>query len=880
LPSKKPRRTARIKPCQVSLVRRKWREERNCYGFKTYLDLARSDQVNTSESTVKRFFAAQERIDADVAKDICRVLKLEPPEEYLEGMGLEAISSSETLENSAQPVFQTYLEQLCREMLVQLQELATNPLTRPGVSLKLDDISVERGLPQLKAKPKCNSDFPTQLIQALAEGDKITSLTHQQFFEFFDRVFRKNFYAFFHSTFLEYLVARAIADDWRFFLNPVPGNPAAGSYRLFDESKWLDAYLVWLGHPAVPSEAKVSLLRALLAFEDECTDFNFYRLRGYFIAAIGLPEFKDCPPSLADEIVGIVVKLAIGFLEGEHQLLIQTYRSIAASARSALFRIDVNRTLDLVIHNLRLIVEDKNYIVREYFQKNIAEILEEIAIGNSKVIQVLSQLLLRNPNKETRRIWVECLKKICLDHSNAIVVFNELFHQISDEYTRFEIAQYLINIDQNNECLIAFLIEQFSFEFYYSLLYILQRARVDNQIITNLLIQNLNNATDDLNRLKFASLISVFKPKEALSYLQGFLDSPEEKIRMEAALSLQDILPNNPQIIQIFNELLNSEDEKIVLMMARSLSLILGNPFQIINILLEMIRGSKNEVRRKDAAVFLLKIAANNKNVTKKIIELLSTRQDEETHRLVAWYLGEIIPASSETIKALIECLSSPISQSVQYQAVASLGQVGEGNGKAVSALISLLQSSIDINLQREIVESLGKIGLNNLNVIRTLEKIIDETKDEETCFLAAFTLSKTKVDKLKGIEALKNLMSSSQSLSLQYRAAMALSQQLPGDINILKTLIELLLDNRGELLSYYLDIHSEGNPFRTRIANFLKNQVFTEQLPLIINTIKSYKFSQDEANFTLYTSFGGDIIWHYTQKLPYDKFYQACRGE
>jgi hypothetical protein len=300
---------------------------------------------------------------------------------------------------------------------------------------------------------------------------------------------RKNLYAFFHSTFQEYFAAGAIADDWHFFLNPVPGNPAAGSYRLFDESKWLNAYLFWLGQPAVPSEAKVSLLRALVAFEDECTDYNFYRLRGYFIAAKGLPEFKDCPPSLADEIVGTIVKLSLGIFEAEHQPLIRTHRSIAASARRALLWSDANRAVDLIVHNLSLIVEKED-------------------------------------------------------------------------------------------------------------------------------------------------------------------------------------------------------------------------------------------------------------------------------------------------------------------------------------------------------------------------------------------------------LQALKNLISFSGSLFFLFPALRVLWQQLPGDINILQTLIELLLDNRGNTNTLDLDITSTYGSFRRRIADFLKSQVFTEQLPVIINTIKSYKSSQNEANVILYENFGSDIIWHYTQKLPYDKFYQACRGE
>jgi hypothetical protein len=253
---------------------------------------------------------------------------------------------------------------------------------------------------------------------------------------------RKNLYTFFHPTFQEYFAAGAIADKWHFFLNPVPGNPAAGSYRLFDsESKWLDVYFFWLGQPAVNRASKLSLLRALVAFEDECTDYNFYRLRGYFIAATGLPEFKDCPPSLADEIVGTIVKLSIGVFEAEHQLLRWSDHLIAESARTALLWTDAKRAVDLLVPNLSLIVEKEN------LQKDIAEILGEIGIGNSRAIQALSQLLLRNPDEETKRIWVECLGKIGIGDSNAICTLTQLFYQSFDETTRLKIAQTLIEVD-------------------------------------------------------------------------------------------------------------------------------------------------------------------------------------------------------------------------------------------------------------------------------------------------------------------------------------------------------------------------------------------------------------------------------------------------
>ncbi len=164
MPSKKPRRTARIKPCQVSLVRRRWREERNCYGFKTYLELAEAEQVKTSESTVKRFFAAQEPIDADVAVGICRALRLEP-EQILEGMGLEAISSSETLGSSAIPVLHPHmnLQGLCEQLLTQPFDLTTNLLLGgQETSLNLDAIYVPTSLVEEPQETRSKAFSSTQ----------------------------------------------------------------------------------------------------------------------------------------------------------------------------------------------------------------------------------------------------------------------------------------------------------------------------------------------------------------------------------------------------------------------------------------------------------------------------------------------------------------------------------------------------------------------------------------------------------------------------------------------------------------------------------------------------------------------------------------------
>ncbi|MEP0883742.1 HEAT repeat domain-containing protein [Trichocoleus sp. ST-U3] len=721
----------------------------------------------------------------------------------------------------------------------------------------------------------------------------------------------KNLYAFFHSTFQEYFAAGAIADNWHFFLNPVPGNPAAGSYRLFDsESKWLDVYLFWLGLPDVNSASKLSLFRALVGFEDEC-GFNSYQLLAYFIAAAGLPEFKSCPPSLADEIVGTIVKLSIGTFEAEDQPFIWLDNSIAASALTVLLWTDAKRAVDFLVSNFSLIVENK------YFQKYFAEILGEIGIGHSKAIQAVSQLLLRNPDEETKRIWLWCLGEIGIGDANAVSTLAQLYCQSSDETTCLEIAESIMKVDPNNKYAIAAFLSQVASSGNHSYIAsILERYGVENRIVIEFLIQKINNTTDDFIGLKFASFLSLVNPKESLFYLQKLLTSQKNEIRFEAACTLQKISPDNPQAIQtlrnlltcennflvfsaatmlqdinpgstkvqdIFIKLLNSKDDYIVLLTAREWRKIKVNTAELVNILLEIVRNSRNKADQEDAARTLLEIAKDNQNVTREIIKLLDTRRDEETQRLVTWYLGEIVPASSESIKVLIGCLSSSITQSV---AIVSLGQVAERDEEAVSALINMLQSPVDEELRREAIKSLGKIGFDNLNAIRALEKLVDESEDEETCFVAACTLSETSAGKSKGIKALKNLLLSTQSFLLQFQAAMALWQRLPGDIIILEILIGWLLDNQGNPDIIKLDFDPEERCLLTTIADFLKTLVLPEQLSIIdqisiiINTIKSYKSRQDLASQALYGLFGYGIIWHYTQNLPYEKFYQACRGE
>ncbi len=336
--------------------------------------------------------------------------------------------------------------------------------------------------------------------------------------------------------------------------------------------------------------------------------------------------------------------MSLGIFEAEHLRSILIHSSIAASARTTLLWTDARRAVDFLISNLSLIVENK------YSQKDFAEILVEIGIGNSKAIQALSQLLLRNPDEETKRIWLWCLGEIGIGDANALSALAQLFHQTYDKTTCLEIAESIIKVDPNNKYAIAAFLTQVprSNNHTYKAL-ILERAGVQNRIIVEIIIKKLDDTIDDCDSLKLADFLSLINPKESLPYLQELLASQNETIRFEAACTLQKISSNNPQAIQTLNnlltcennflvysaammlqdinpgsrkvqdtfiELLNSKDDNIVLLTAREWRKIKVNTAELVNILLEIVRSSKNKADQEDAACTLLEVARDNQNVT------------------------------------------------------------------------------------------------------------------------------------------------------------------------------------------------------------------------------------------------------------------------
>ena len=115
-------------------------------------------------------------------------------------------------------------------------------------------------------------------------------------------------YAFFHPTFQEYLAACSV-EDWHFFLNHVLCNPAQGTYRVF-EQQWKEVIILWLGREVNQefTRQKETFIDALVWFQDKCG--YFYSYPAYFLAAVGIAEFWECPRS--DDILTQIFQWGFG----------------------------------------------------------------------------------------------------------------------------------------------------------------------------------------------------------------------------------------------------------------------------------------------------------------------------------------------------------------------------------------------------------------------------------------------------------------------------------------------------------------------------------------------------------------------------------------
>lgn len=458
-------------------------------------------------------------------------------------------------------------------------------------------------------------------------------------------------YAFFHPTFQEYFAACAI-EDWHFFLNhnnanPNPLIPYNGKdcvYRIF-EPQWKEVILLWLGKETYPggNSCKEEFINALVNFNDGCWDWyaeqanykGFYDYRAYFLAGIGISEFKNC--NLASEIIKNLVlwsfgtELKQGYWPDEiYQQLVkekdcfQTYapNKIQEQAKEILIETDPSRVIDALIELIRT-------TPIEWIGMQALESLGRIGKFNQKTKDYLSKLISDNSSEQIRIKAAESLGKADPGNQQAIETLAKLADNIEEMHIAMIAASSLREIapDHPNAAHLAertLLLEYVKTGCFQA---------GDPELIDGL----INNARSNKNNHNGC----------------------------ESITNLRYIAPTgHPLAIEVLTEIIHTtQDIGVAMAAVNSLAVIGKLNSEVVDLLIDLIKTHSNCSIRWRAIHGLLNIETHQKEVIEVLLDVLRTRSNGPFNINIPQVLGRILQkftsqyAVSELKKYLVELL-------------------------------------------------------------------------------------------------------------------------------------------------------------------------------------------------------------------------------
>jgi HEAT repeat protein/DNA polymerase III delta prime subunit len=568
-------------------------------------------------------------------------------------------------------------------------------------------------------------------------------------------------YAFFHPTFQEYFAACAIS-NWDFFLprehknKPVKDKP----YRIF-EPQWKEVILLWLGRENVEKQQKEQFLNALVGFKDGCN--NFYLYKAYFLAAVGIVEFKDYPE--ADKIVKRIVSwIRQHPIEEEVKLVIQQTERIKGIAivtlvalinnsqdeytcRLAAYRLGkIDKDNPIAIAALVKLIDNYQNEYPPWYDKHnrnqAAACLLYIGKNSSTAIAALVKLIDNSQDEYTHEQAALILGAIGKENPKAIDALVKLIDNSQDESTRLQAAASLGKIDKDNLKAIAALVE---------------------------LIHNSQKKSTRWQATASLGKIDKDNPK-AIAALVELIDKSQDKsTRWQAASSLCEIGKYHPKAIAALVELIDKFQDKSTRRQTASSLEKIGKDNRIaIDILVKLIHNSQDKSTRRQAAESLGEIGKYNQKAITALVELIHNSRSKYTHRKAASILGEIGKDNRIPIDTLVEL----IDKSTYSRSASSLRKIGKDNPKAIAALVELIDNSQYKYTHEQAASILGKIGKDNPIAIAGLVKLIDN-QDKSIRWQAAISLSEIDKDNPKAIAPLVELVTNSQ---FEYTHSEALS--------------------------------------------------------------------------------------------------------
>ncbi|WP_107669732.1 HEAT repeat domain-containing protein [Cyanothece sp. BG0011] len=549
---------------------------------------------------------------------------------------------------------------------------------------------------------------------------------------------KDNPYQFEDQTFENYFAALAI-DHWQYFLNQ-----ETTTLEMFSD-QWQQILLFWLGREEIASEEKEALIKALISFEDECGQENFYGFRAYIMAAIALSEFPHC--SLRETIIQQV--LTWGLTDTDSPNL----PTLVARQRMS----DLYRPL-VMTHLINLITKDTQISQ----QKRELFYLQQLGKGNTEAIAALTQCLPNTEDENLRWQLAQTLGIIDPGNPTAISFVVKKLETANSEQDYQKAFLGLEKIAQGEgqgvKALVRLLHHQPTPNLRRRIFQCLEIVGQGNATAIAILVQLIRTTKDETIRRQAAESLEKIDPGNptAIAGLIKLMETATtQSIRQEVVYSLGEVCPGNSQAIAALVRLLeDNEDTYLRWIAISSLGKIgLGNE-QAVRILEKLIKPDQPLLIRKEALDSLGKIDPNNPEIVKASIQLMEAIEDEETYREIAENLGKIDPGNPKAINALTKLLQISTDQFALRQVAVSLGKIDPGNLEALMVLVNLIQSTRDPDIRSLAAESLGEIGHKNPAAIATLIRLLETSSHLQSRRCAAKSLSKIAIGNKGAIAA------------------------------------------------------------------------------------------------------------------------------
>jgi len=606
---------------------------------------------------------------------------------------------------------------------------------------------------------------------------------------------RKSVYAFFHPTFQEYFAALAI-DDWHFFLNHISENPSHpnASYRIF-ESQFKEVFLLWLGREDVEEKHKEELINKLSVFGDGCN--KFYQYRAFFLAAIGIAEFRSSPK--ADVIVAQIIKWSFCKLDIKNQRWEKFIEPIVEGAQAVLKETDRKRSALALIR----VIQTSN---DEETQREAAELLGQIKYSTSEAVIALTELLHNCQNDYTRLKAAEILVKISPGNAEATEALLHLFQTSQNQHLRRQTAENLENIAPDNSTVITTLIHLLknsqNWDIRKQAVESLEKIAPGNpEIVSTLLPLTSNNQSRDTRWQAIECLgKAAFTNTQAVTALVHLLQTSQKRTQELVVETLGTVCNGNPEAVAaLIDRLQTSENRDTRKQVVKSLGKIGAGNTEAISALSNLLHNCQDRYSCKEIAETLGKIAPGNAEAVSALIKLLHNCQDSYSCKEIAETLGEIAPGNTEAISALVNLLHNSRDGYRRLQIAEALEKIAPGNSEIITASFDLLRNSQDADIRWGAARKLGEIYPGNTEAVAFFIEQIHYAQHEYIQQLTAQSLGRSTLGVNQAVDGLVQLLQTNQEEDTRWQVANSLGKIGAGMAEAIAALIHLLHISRDE---------------------------------------------------------------------------------